>query len=165
MYLVWDFAKHMRRCSSLHITKPLVVSSELNTCTYMKDINSKINFKHLNLFLLVQVFVIYWSPLQTVYIQIRPDKMSGQTRIQTIWHSDGSLERKSWINYFWKISRWSADGKKSMQNYPECKEFNIVYCLTLLFQFPSSLRSHVWKPALISIITHPCKSISVIAQV
>ena len=31
----------------------------------------------------------WFKPLQTVWIQIRPDNMSGLIWIQTFWHSDG----------------------------------------------------------------------------
>ena len=38
-------------------------------------------------------YVICWKPLQTVWNQIRPDKMSGLIWIQTVWHFDGIPER------------------------------------------------------------------------
>ena len=46
---------------------------------------------------LVATLVVCWQPLQTFWTQIRPNKTSGLTWIQTVWHSDGSL-----VRFFWK---------------------------------------------------------------
>ena len=45
---------------------------------------------------------VSWYPLQTVWTQVRPDKMSGLIWIQTVWHFDGNLERIFWKSWFWK---------------------------------------------------------------
>ena len=47
----------------------------------------------LTLFPLVATFVVCWWPLETVWTQIRPDKMSGLIWIQTVWHFDGIPEK------------------------------------------------------------------------
>ena len=49
-------------------------------------------------------------PLQTVWTQNRPDKMSGLIWIKTVWHSDGMPERIFLKNDFEKKS---ADNTKS----------------------------------------------------
>ena len=46
--------------------------------------------------------VVSWWILQTVWIQIRPDKTSALIWIQAVWHSDGIPERFFWNkNWFW----------------------------------------------------------------
>ena len=54
--------------------------------------------------------VVCWLPLQTVWTQIRPDKMSGLIWMQTVWHSDGIPERIFRKMCFWKQS---ADDKNT----------------------------------------------------
>ena len=83
----------------------------------------------LTLSLLVATFVICWYPLQTVWTQIRPNKMLcliiqmfgliikmlGLIWIQTVWHSDAIPER-----YFWKKlikkKKKEIQTERSMQN-------------------------------------------------
>ena len=49
---------------------------------------------------------VCWYPLQTVWTQIRPDKMLGLILTQSVWHSDGIPDRfffeKVDIYFFWK---------------------------------------------------------------
>ena len=53
-----------------------------------------------------------FKPLQTVWTQIRPDKMSGLIWILTVWHSDGIPKNFFPKRWFWKKS---ADNKKHVK--------------------------------------------------
>ena len=56
----------------------------------------------LPLFLLAATFVDCWKPLQTVWTQIRTDRMSVLIWIQTVWHSDSVPVNFLWKSLFWK---------------------------------------------------------------
>ena len=63
--------------------------------------------------------VFCWLSLQTVWTQIRPDKMSNLIWIPTIWDTDHIPGRSFEKCSFWKkVKRW----QKSIQNFRECKE-------------------------------------------
>ena len=64
--------------------------------------------------MLAATFVVCQCPLQTVWTQIRTDRMPVLIWIQTVWHSDNVPER---LNF----EKKSADNNKSMNNYPACK--------------------------------------------
>ena len=72
---------------------------------------------------------IYGWPLQTVWTQIRPDKMSGLIRIQTVWHSDDQYSwrnfRKSW---FWKKSvKKNSRRQKKHEKLPRKLRVNLQW--------------------------------------
>ena len=79
--------------------------------------------------------VVCWWLLQTVWTQIRPDKMSDLILAQSVWHSDGITER-----IFSKklILKKSADDRKSMKNFPGGKELKLIdhiCCVCWLFAY------------------------------
>ena len=74
-------------------------------------------------FLLVSTFVVCWWPLQTVWTQIKTDRMSVLIWIETVWHSDSVIKRTFWKCLFWK----KLVDKKSIKNYHACKELNRLY--------------------------------------
>ena len=54
---------------------------------------------------------------QTNWTQIRPDKMSGMIRIQTVWHSD-AIHHRQFGEVIFEINRQTT---WIMQNFPACK--------------------------------------------
>ena len=75
--------------------------------------------------------VVYWWPLQTVWTQIRPDKMLGLFWTQSVWQSDGIPKRifpKSW---FWKKSADDKQKKNISQRATGCWTFLIVIQITI----------------------------------
>ena len=84
-------------CTSLHIwcANVYIRCPYISLFTYCSKLQIIINLwlkLSWTLCLLVATFVICWWPLQTVWIRIRPDKMSGLIWIQTVQHSDGFPE-------------------------------------------------------------------------
>ena len=69
--------------------------------------------------------VVCWQPLQTVWTQIRPDKMSG-----LIWNPNClTLWLCSWKNFLITlILKIISKQQKSIKNYPACKELKIDFC-------------------------------------
>ena len=55
------------------------------------------------------------TPLQTVWTQIRTDRVLVLIWIQTVWHSDGILERIFRKSWFWKKP---VDDKKKQEKSP-----------------------------------------------
>ena len=69
---------------------------EPNEIDFSQDFSQKVVSRScsvLTLCSLATTFVVCWYPLQTVWTQIRLDKMSGLIWIQTIWHAD-DIEKK-----------------------------------------------------------------------
>ena len=79
--------------------------------------------------------------LQTVWTQIRPDKMLGLTWIQGVWHSDGIPKIFFWKSWFWK--KWADDKKHA--KLPSKQRVNnlLVYFFCLGFNKDS------WRQVLV----------------
>ena len=92
----------MRKTSLLSISLTFKIQAG---CSILQTVNS------------LSLCVVCWYILQTVWTQIRPDKMSGLFWIQSV--CQGIPEWIFWKCWFWKKS---ADNKKSMKNFPGGKE-------------------------------------------
>ena len=103
-------------------------------------------------------FVICWYSLQTVWTQIRTNKMSVLIRIQTVWYSHSVPERFFWIK--------PSDNNKSINNYQACK-LNMSQCMrfpTMWYVGPAKPQSSlciraVWsEPLLVAWVFYDCKA-------
>ena len=111
-------------CDQEHLNSPfsptLVSPSKLS---WICPVISKEMFENVNkkfIFNSLPVIVFCWESLQTVWTQIRPDRMSDPTWIQIVWHSDDNPER---ILLKMLNLKKSADNK-SLKNSPSCKELS-----------------------------------------
>ena len=75
-------------------------------------------------------FVFCWLNLQTVWTQIRTDRLLILIWIQFVWHSGKCSWKKIWKKLFWKKS---ADDNKSMKNnqYPACHKLILLTTMHL----------------------------------
>ena len=64
---------------------------------------------------------ICWLSLQTVWIQIRSDKMSDLIWHQTVWQSDGISERSFRKKLIWKIFASKQNNILKLPNMHRCK--------------------------------------------
>ena len=72
----------------------------------------------------VATSAIYWQPLQTVWTQVRPDKMLDLIWIQTVWHYHGIPETIFRNNWFWKNQKTTKKKTaKSSNSLPASGDF------------------------------------------